>query len=387
MSRPVAVLRTGAVTSVALDAPSTFAALRTRLNHFTESGFLDTRGERVVAARVELPAHAEAPDGAHMPPGYDPERHPVHRQVELLARAVRECAHGLPFIDAATVPLLVCASEITRPGRPSDLDAQLMDGLMARLRCRFAPQSAVYAYGQAAIGMAMHHAFELLQQHPVVLLAGVDSLADFHTLGALHARGRILATDRMEGYIPGEAACALLLGRPGQVERIPPRFSNRPALQAPPAPPPHPYARPVASPALYCMGYSVTREAALPDSDLPVHGQALMEAIRGALAPIDAQGAGAAQVGLRICSHLHSHHRAKEMALACERAAVSATPQWCLADSLGETGAAAGPLVLAAAYAAMHKGYSPATVALALLASEEEGERSALLLGFGPYQP
>ena len=75
------------------------------------------------------------------------------------------------------------------------------------------------------------------------------------------------------------------------------------------------------------------------------------------------------------------------MALACERAAVSATPQWCLADSLGETGAAAGPLALACAYAAMHKGYSPATVALALLASEEEGERSALLLGFGPYQP
>lgn len=387
MSRPAAVLRTGAVTSVALDAPSTFATLRARLNHFTESGFLDTRGERVVAAQVSLPALAATPQGAQMPPGYDPQRHPVHRQVELLARAVRECAGGLPFIDAATVPLLVCSSEITRPGRPPELDAQIMDGLMARLRCRFAPQSAVYAYGQAGIGMAMHHAFELLEQHPVVLLAGVDNLADFHSLSALHAQDRVLATDRMEGYIPGEAACALLLGRPDQVARIPPRFSNRPSQESTPAPTPHPYAEPApATPALYCMGYSVTREAALPDSDVPVHGQALMEAIRGALAPINAQGTGTSQVGLRICSHLNSHHRAKEMALACARADVSTTPQWCLADSLGETGAAAGPLGLAWAYAAMHKGYSPATVALTLLASEE-GERSALLLGFGPYQP
>ncbi len=391
MSLPVAVLRTGAITSVGHNAPSTFAALRARLNHFTESGFIDPRGERVVAAPVEWPAGDDEPrsnryDTRHMSQGYDPVQHPVHRQVELLARALGECAQNLPFLDSASVPLLVCTSELTRPGRPAMLDQQLTEGLTQRLRCKFAPQSAVFAYGQAGIGMAMHHAFELLRQHPVVVLAGVDSLTDFHSLSALHARGRVLASDQPDGYIPGEAACALLLGYPDQLHRIPPHFSNRTAAQPSPSPARHPYAKPQAPSALYCMGYSVQREMALPSSGQPIHGQALRDAINGALVPIDNEGSGSAQVGLRLCSHISTHYSAKEMALACARAGVSTTPQWCLADSLGETGAAAGPLSVAWTHAAMHKGYSPSTVALSLTASEE-GERSALLLGFGPFHP
>ena len=115
----------------------------------------------------------------------------------------------------------------------------------------------------------------------------------------------------------------------------------------------------------------------------PNKGKGLNEAIRGALKPLQGD---ATQVGLRICSQITTHDSAKEMAIGSARAEVGATPLWCLADSLGETGAAAGPLSLAWAYSAMHKGYAPSPVALSLLASEE-GQRSAALLNFGHYKP
>lgn len=390
MTQPAAILRTGAVTSVALNAPSTFAALHARLNNFGETSFLDGKGEPVPAGRVELPWRDEkspsAPWGpspyTFMPSGYAPETHPVHRQVELLSLALMDCARGLRGFQPSRVPLLLCVSELTRPGRPANLDHQLVQGLSQRLRCSFARESAVFAYGQASIGMAMHQSFELLQEHPLVLIAGVDSLVDFQSLDSLHARGRLFASDNPDGYIAGEGACALLLGRPAQVEALRPLYSNVPEAVAASSLPPAGSAR--VSPALYCMGYSVTREMALRGSSAPQPNAAkgLTEAIAGALLPI---GSDASQVGLRICSQITTHYSAKEMAIGSARAEVSAAPLWCLADSLGETGAAAGPLTLAWAYAASHKGHAPSNVSLSLTASEE-GERSALLLGFGPYR-
>lgn len=370
MMQPIAILRAGAVTSVGLNAPSTFAALRTRLNNFTETAFMDGKGEPIAAGTVTLPPITKA-----MPEGYAPQANALHRQIELLSLALLDCARQLPQLNTQTIPLLACVSEISRPGRPAQLDDLLLRGLELRLGCQFSKESAVYAYGQAGVGMALNEAFTLLQKHPLVFLVGVDSLTHFVSLQALHAKGRLFGVDNTDGYIPGEAGCALLLGGPQQIDLYGPVVSN---LGAPS------HIKSSATPqTLYCTGLSVTREMALQGGNEPNKGTGLKEAIRGALKPLQGD---ATQVGLRICSQITTHYSAKEMAVGSARAEVAATPLWCLADSLGETGAAAGPLSLAWAYSAMHKGYAPSTIALSLLASEE-GERSAALLSFGHYRP
>ena len=367
---PLAILRTGCVTSAGLNAPSTFAALRARLNNFTETTVLDSHGEPLIAACIETLAAGGG--------GATAQRGSLAWQADLLELAMDDCLRTITRLPPAKdIPLLLCVSEVTRPGRPPGLDEQLLPAIEKRQHCRFAPSSQVYAYGKAGIGMALADAFKLLDKHPLILLAGVDSLAHFDTLQGLHARGRVLDTDNANGVIPGEAACCLLLGRAQDASAYPPLLTNRLAA---PAFASRAAQSPATADTLFCMAASIQREP--PGADALDRANSLTRAITEVLAPSKRDPL---QVALRVCSQIGTDQRAREMAVASARASVSATPLWCLADSLGETGAAAGPLALAWAYAAMHKGYAPGPSALSLLASDE-GEHCAVLLGFGRYQ-
>jgi 3-oxoacyl-[acyl-carrier-protein] synthase-1 len=202
----------------------------------------------------------------------------------------------------------------------------------------------------------------------------VDSYLNFPTLQALHERGRILSSDNQDGFIPGEAACCLLIGRPNAIKRIPPLYSN---VQTPEQP-----LQPAAE-NLFCSGLAISREVAVVGGTAPNRAVGLAEAIKTALKAVQDRPD---TIGLRISAQSSEDFYAKEFAMACSRAGVSATPLWCLADSLGETGAAAGLLAVGWAYASGHKGYIPASHALCLSASDE-GERAAVVLGFGQYKP
>ncbi|UOD28008.1 hypothetical protein INH39_21320 [Massilia violaceinigra] len=356
MTEPLALLRTGAVTCVGLDAPSTFAALRTRLNHFYDLPFVDTRGEPITAGLVTL--------------GHDADRAPaIDKHAAMLARAIGECLDGLALPDTRDIPLLLCVAEVTRPGRIAALDAGLRPALERALERRFSPQSRVYAYGQAGAAIALNDAFALAGSHPFVLIAGVDSYASAGTLLALHGAGRVLSSVNTHGFIPGEAACAVLVARPGQVSPAP-RWSKRQRARS---------AAPGAT--LFCTGLGIAREVAVIGSAAPNRAIALSDAIRTALGGLPPDSGA---VGLRISGQSSEDFYAKEFALAAARTNLSATPLWMLADSLGETGAAAGLLALAWAYAAAHKGYAASFNILCLMAGDE-GERSAALLSFGEF--
>ncbi|NHZ95833.1 hypothetical protein [Massilia sp. CCM 8734] len=357
MTEPLALLRTGAVTSAGLNAPSTFAALRTRLNDFNDLPFIDPRGEPITAALVRL--------------GWEAHRAPaIDKHGAMLARAIGECLDGLPHLDTQGIPLLLCLAEVTRPGRIAALDSVLRAGVEEALGRRFAAQSRVYAYGQAGAAMALNEAFDLARSHPFVLIAAVDSYANADTLLAMHRAGRVLSSVNTHGFIPGEAACALLVARPDQITQVAPRFSNRRST-APAAP----------EATLFCTGLGIARELAVIGGAAPNRAIALSAAINTALGGLPADSGS---VGLRISGQSSEDFYAKEFALAAARMNVSATPLWMLADSLGETGAAAGLLALAWAYASAHKGYAPSYNMLCLMASDE-GERSAALLSFGEF--
>jgi hypothetical protein len=81
------------------------------------------------------------------------------------------------------------------------------------------------------VAFALDECFRLLDKYPQVLIAGVDSLLNFATLQALYERGRILSADNSNGFIPGEGACALLVGRPDMARTVLPRYSNVAAFQ------------------------------------------------------------------------------------------------------------------------------------------------------------
>lgn len=358
---PIAILRTGAVTSVGLNAPSTFAAMRGRINNFDETTMIDGKGKGIAGAIVDF--------------GEDPEPLDViGKQIEMVVRSIRECSKGLPRAEQGTIPLLLCVSEVTRPGRIKNLEQALVDGIHREFGRIFAQDSSVYAYGQASAAFALNAAFEMLDKYPLILIAGVDSYLNFATLQALHDRGRILSSDNQDGFIPGEAACCLLVGRPDAIRRIPPRYSNvDTTVQTPQA----------SGSSLFCSGLGIHRETAAIGSTAPNRAKALADATKTALKAVQVRPD---MIGLRISAQSSEDFYAKEFAMASSRASVSATPLWCLADSLGETGAAAGLLTIGWAYASGHKDYIPASHALCMLASDE-GERAAVVLGFGQYQP
>lgn len=369
---PAVVLRVGAISSVGDDAPSTFAALRTRTNNFTESVVLDSKKEPVLVGLVPRSLLRQSDLGVQI-------TDPVQLHVALATKAVQECLNNpsttLPLPPIKSIPLLVCTSELRRPGRPANLDQYLMDGLQKSLGCGFTEPSAVYAYGQCGITMALNDALSMLNKHPFVLVVGVDSFVHFSSLAALLKRELVLTTENTDGFIPGEAACALLLGRPDAVSHWPAVVSTRTRSTARSLLPSH------KNQGLMATALCMSREPALEGSGQPIRGEGFRQAIRGSL---ESAKQSPSESHWCICSNISDDQSAKELALGTARAGTTASPLWCLADSLGETGAAAGPLALAWAYAAHHKGYAPSETSLALLSSPE-GERSSTVLRFGKF--
>ncbi|MDQ1829721.1 hypothetical protein [Massilia scottii] len=361
MTLPIAILRTGAVTSAGLNAPSSFAALRTRLNNFDETPFVDSRGVPITAGAVVL--------------GGEEDRVPtIDKQVAMLARAIRECLTDLPWHDTRTLPLLLCVAEISRPGRTPQYNSYVRAGIEDDLGSTFANDSCVYAYGQASAMYALNDAFELIKAHPFVLIAAVDSYVNPSTLRAMLSAGRLLTSTTPQGFIPGEAACAVLVSAPERISQVMPRFSNvdsnlRSQQGVPEA-------------TLFCTGLGIARELAVLGASAPNKAVALSGAIKGALAGLPQESTG---IGLRISGQSSEDFYAKEFAMATGRTNASASALWMLADSLGETGAASGLLMIAWAYASLHKAYAPSMTILCLAASDE-GERAAALLSFGQYQ-
>ena len=95
------IVSVGMVTAVGLDAPSSCAAMRARLDGFQETRFLGPGGEWLVGAPVPLPRN------------WIGEKRMAH----LAAAAISEAFDPVPEArgDAA---LILCLAEEDRPGRP-----------------------------------------------------------------------------------------------------------------------------------------------------------------------------------------------------------------------------------------------------------------------------
>lgn len=340
---PVAILRCGLVTSVGLSAPTACAAIRATLTNHTETKFLNQSGEWIRGAQVPL----------------DQPWRGLSKLAYMVKPAIEECLAGSPVPPPRSLPLMLCVAEKEREGRLLGLEEQLFGEVARAVGIEFHPElSAVISYGRASVPVALTRARRALSEPGVtrVLIAAADSLLVGGTLSALERQGRLLALDNSNGFIPGEAAGAVLVGlHPGPADQ------------------------------LCCTGVGFAQESATIASDEPLRAAGLTTAVKQALA--DA-GCGLNDLDFRITDNSGEQYYFKEAALAYARIARQRKKEfdiWHPADCIGETGAAIGVVNLAVADAACRKGYAHGPGIL-LHCGSDDGHRAAVVLRWGVPQ-
>jgi 3-oxoacyl-[acyl-carrier-protein] synthase-1 len=333
----LSVLASGMMTGVGLSAPASCAAIRCVINHFAETRFVDSGGQPIIGCEVPLP---EAWRG-------------LTKLVHLVVPPLRECLSAAGAVKPEQVPLLLCVAEKDRPGRLAGLDDRLLAEVQSEAGVRFHASSSVFALGRVGGAMALEQARRLIENQgvPLVLLAGVDSYLVAATLRAYEERGRLLTAKNSNGFIPGEAGAAILLGGPGRGK----------------------------GPELACLGIGFGQEPATIESEVPLRGDGLVQAIRAAFK--DANQTYDA-VDYQLADLSGEQHSFKEATLALTRTLRIRKPEFPLqhvGDCIGEVGAAVLPCLLGVARAAARKGYAPGKGVLCHLHNDGP-ERAALIL-------
>lgn len=347
-ARPtLAVQGVGLVTAVGLCAPASCAAFRAKISNPTETRFIDGAGQWIMAHQVEL----EQPWRG------------LSKLARMAARAIKEALQDVPRLQWAKVPMLLCVAEPERPGRLGSLDAQLAPMIQDLLGDgpRFDhARSAQVAQGRVGVAVALKGARRLLAETevPHVLVVATDSLITWPTLGPLEREDRLLTERNSNGFMPGEAAGALLLGRAGTAGAAAATSQGG---------------------ELTITGLGFASEAAYIASDEPLRGDGLANAIRAALDDADL---AMHDIDCRITDVSGEHYYFKEAALALSRTLRQRKEEfdiWHPAECTGEVGAASGATVLTLAHAACAKRYTLGPRVLAHWANDS-GQRAAAVL-------
>ncbi len=186
------------------------------------------------------------------------------------------------------------------------------------------------------------------------IVLAVDSYIDLGRLQALDQAYRLKSARGVDGFIPGEAAVALLVER--QIPRTPTR---RPCLSR------------VTVPVLADEPRPMT-------GDKPSTGAGLVTALRGALR----SGPRLDPPGWILCDMNGESYRAFEWGLARVRLGAQLAGQMALqhpADCIGDTGAACAGILIACATQAYARNYARQRAALVWTAADT-GSRGAMLV-------
>jgi 3-oxoacyl-[acyl-carrier-protein] synthase-1 len=312
------------------------------MDHFQESDFRTRLGEKLLVARLpEIDVWGQA------------------RLARWLKFAIMDCLQHTPELDTRTIPLIWIAPEPARNSADgTDLDwyAQVFDQTVDQLGKQFHPSSAVLPQGRAGLAQGLEHAIYLIKKgkHPYVLLAGVDSYLDAGHITHYLKAERLQVPGNSNGFIPGEAAAAVLLHK-AEV--------NDAGVQI--------------------VGYGEAQEPGRPDGSVPSRAQGLSQAIRLAL---DTSAHQYSDLEFRISDQNGEAFFSREAANAITRVASSGgqkLPLLTMADCLGEIGAATGPAALAYLSELMPHHQSPGHCGLLHLANDN-GLRCAVVLQYNP---
>lgn len=330
----VGILNAGLITAVGQTAAASCAAIRAGLSNPSESQFVDSEGGSIMVHSVDLDR---------------PWRGRV-KLVKMAAAAINDCLSSVPRLVTSSIPLLLCVAEIERPGRFEGLDDEILSEIQNELQFEFSSDSEIVPYGRISVGLAMRRSREILAARRArhVLIAATDTLLTWPTLHVYDRADRLLTRQNSNGFIAGEGAGALLVGPPEE------------------------------SP-LVCSGLGFATEAATVESELPLRGNGLTQAIRTSLTEAECH---LSDLDFRITDLGGEHYYFKEAALALGRALRSRKSEfqlWHPAECIGETGATSGLASVSVAFFAFLKRYALGQGVL-IHASADPGGRMAMVL-------
>ena len=340
VKKPLQIVGSGLVTSVGLSAAAAAAAIRAGVSNAQLTRFMDWGGEWIAAHVVPI----ESPD-------------PRAKLLQMAATAIGECLASVACESSTGTALVLCLPEASRPSTGNEVGESAVAELSSMVGTNFSAHSCTISAGRVGGFVALHRARTLLYEGKAdaVLVAGVDSYVNWPTLSHLENRYRLLTSKNSDGFMPGEAAAAVMVTRP------------------------------VPGTALRCDGLGFAQESATIEASLPLRADGLVEAIRAAARDADCRPQ---DFELRITGISGEHYYFKEAALAVSRLirdSMSEAELWHPADCVGEVGAAAGPLAVIVAATACAKGYATAARILCHL-SNDGTERSAAFFSYGMFQ-
>ncbi|RWP64468.1 beta-ketoacyl synthase N-terminal-like domain-containing protein [Mesorhizobium sp.] len=335
MSATIDIAAIGMVTAVGLDAPSACAAMRARLDGFQETRFVGSSGVWLVGAPVPLPRN------------WIGEKRIAH----LAAGAICEAFESVPQARGQTA-LILCLAEQDRPGQPVRDNSALLRRIAEIVEIEPHMRSRIVAHGRPSGHVALDQARRLIAsgEVPYVMIAGVDSYLTAPAVAHYLNRRRLLTSDNPNGFIPGEAAAAVLCTR-----------SERGGFQ------------------LFGLGLSREEASIYNAQDLPLRGDGMTAAYRAAFGET---GIEMNRLGYRIADLIGEQYWFKQNALASLRLLRGRhdfQDIWSPGESLGNVGAAAGPLMIGMAWTAARKGYAAGNPVL-IEASNDAGACGAAVL-------
>ena len=341
-AQPLVIASAGLCCSVGYQLAPACAAIRAGMDHFQQSHFKSDTGDSVLAAMLP-----------------EQRRWGTKRLALWLAAALHEC---LAADQAATEPertaMVWLASDRPeqRAAGPSwdDLVRLTLGSWLPAVH----PDSCVLPAGRAGLAAALAHATRLLERPDIdaVVLAGVDSLIDAPTISRLLQEERLLVARNSDGFVPGEAAAAVLLRRAADLDGASKQIAQ-----------------------VSIVGFAQDFEPGRVDGSVPNRAQGLTRAIRAAL---EAAGLSYDDLSFQCSDQNGEAFYAKEASHALARVAPVGGDQLqlvTLADSVGEVGAALGPLMLAYLSNAMPHRLGPGPRGLLHLAADD-GRRAAVVL-------
>ena len=317
MTTAVSIIAAGMVTPVGFNYQSSCAAIRAGISGVKQANLWDAEnGEYLSAGKVNLPQWWEG----------------IGKLADLVAPAIWECFEAAKPEPSSRIPILLGIAPHDRPHRLQNLDDEILNEVEWRLEIPRHRESRIIPVGNVSGVIGIQEAERIIGSglaHYCVV-AGVDSFLQQSVVEAYMDQRRILTKSNSNGFLPGEAGCAVLVARSGSKPK----------------------------PELRILGIGFGREQATVASAEPLRGSGQIEACRKALA--DA-GVAMHEIAYRQTDLSGEHYKFKEAMLTQGRLLRQRMEKQDIShpgEYLGEIGAAHVPCVLAMSHYSAHKEFA-----------------------------
>lgn len=340
--KPMSISGAGVCCSIGMNLAAADCALRAGIDQFQQGNFYDLQNEPLRISQL----NGDTSQG-------------VTRLAKWCALAIEESIHNA-FLQStvappehSSIPLLLLAAEHERPHSNDNRYKEIFDGIQQQLGHCFHEHSRIIPAGRAGIGLALQLTQQWLATGAIqhVIIAGADSYLDNYTINFYLGKERLRTSTNSDGFIPGEAAAAILLSSK--------KTDN--------------------SQQLTIRGLGMEKEKSSLEGAAPNRAIGLSQALSYAIAQA---GVAESHYQVRFSDQNGESYFAREAAHALTRLGTNGLPKletYTTADCIGEVGAATAPLMLAWASRLLTiRKTAPITAILHL--ANDDGLRTAIVI-------